>query len=77
MRKLGGNVTGVAVGRTAYPFHSHRANDELFLILAGNSTLRLGEQRLPVKVGAYAGDDATGLTHLSRSDSQVGDWHGE
>jgi hypothetical protein len=36
LTKLGVNVTAVKPGKTAYPFHSHRANDELFLILAGS-----------------------------------------
>jgi uncharacterized cupin superfamily protein len=55
LTKLGLNVTQVAPGRTAYPFHSHRANDELFYVLAGEGTLRLGEQRLPVKAGDVIG----------------------
>ncbi|MES2959284.1 MAG: cupin domain-containing protein [Pseudomonadota bacterium] len=60
LTKLGVNVTAVKPGKAAYPFHSHRANDELFLILAGNGELRLGEQRHPVKegdlIGCPAGD---------------------
>jgi uncharacterized cupin superfamily protein len=48
---LGCTVTAVKPGASAYPFHSHRANDELFYVLAGNGELRLGEQRLPVKAG--------------------------
>ena len=55
LTKLGLNLTQVAPGRTAYPFHSHRANDELFYVLAGEGTLRLGERRLPVKVGDVIG----------------------
>jgi uncharacterized cupin superfamily protein len=55
LSKLGVNVTQVAPGRTAYPFHSHRANDELFYILAGEGTLRLGSQQLPVKAGDLIG----------------------
>lgn len=60
LSKLGVNVTEVAPGRSAYPFHSHRANDELFLILAGSGTLRLGQQRLPVKAGDLIGCPAGG-----------------
>jgi uncharacterized cupin superfamily protein len=51
LTRLGLNVTRVAPGKTAYPFHSHRANDELFFILSGSGELRLGEQRHPVKPG--------------------------
>jgi uncharacterized cupin superfamily protein len=55
LTKLGINVTQVAPGRSAYPFHSHRANDELFYVLEGEGTLRLGERRLPVKAGDLIG----------------------
>lgn len=51
LTRLGLNVTRVAPGKTAYPFHSHRANDELFFILSGSGELRLGETRHPVKPG--------------------------
>jgi uncharacterized cupin superfamily protein len=55
LTKLGLNLTQVNPGRTAYPFHSHRANDELFYVIAGEGTLRLGERRLPVKAGDVIG----------------------
>lgn len=51
LTRLGCNVTQVAPGKAAYPFHSHRGNDELFLVLAGQGELRLGGQRLPVTEG--------------------------
>ncbi len=55
LTKLGVNVTAVKPGKAAYPFHSHRANDELFLILSGSGELRLGQQRHPVKEGDVIG----------------------
>ncbi len=55
LTKLGVNVTAVKPGKAAYPFHSHRANDELFLILAGSGELRLGEQRHAVREGDVIG----------------------
>ncbi|MCK7493358.1 MAG: cupin domain-containing protein [Comamonadaceae bacterium] len=55
LTKIGLNVTQVAPGRTAYPFHSHRANDELFFILSGRGELRLGSARHPVKEGDLIG----------------------
>lgn len=51
LTKIGVNVTQVAPGCAAYPFHSHRANDELFLVLAGSGVLRLGAARHAVKAG--------------------------
>lgn len=63
LKKLGCNITAVAPGRAAYPFHSHRANDELFFVLSGSGELRLGSQRHPVNegdlIGCPAGDDTT------------------
>lgn len=61
LKKLGCNVTQVAPGRAAYPFHSHRVNDELFLVLAGRGELRLGDARLPVKEGDLIGCPAGGV----------------
>jgi uncharacterized cupin superfamily protein len=55
LAKLGVNLTQVNPGRSGYPFHSHRANDELFYVIAGEGTLRLGERRLPVKAGDLIG----------------------
>jgi uncharacterized cupin superfamily protein len=52
---LGINVTRVAPGKTAYPFHSHRCNDELFYILGGDGELRLGDARHAVKPGDVIG----------------------
>ena len=60
LKKLGVNVTQVAPGCTAYPFHSHRANDELFVVLAGSGQLRLGDARHPVQSGDLIGCPAGG-----------------
>lgn len=55
LTKIGVNVTEVGPGRSGYPFHSHRANDELFYILSGRGVLRLGAERHPVKAGDLVG----------------------
>jgi uncharacterized cupin superfamily protein len=55
LKKLGASLTQVAPGKAAYPFHSHRANDEMFYVVAGRGELRLGERRLPVKAGDLIG----------------------
>ncbi len=60
LTKIGCNVTQVAPGRSAYPFHSHRANDELFLVLAGSGELRLGAVRHVVRAGDLIGCPAGG-----------------
>jgi uncharacterized cupin superfamily protein len=50
-RKLGYNLTVVAPGKRACPFHSHRAEEEMFLILEGEGELRYGGDRHPLRTG--------------------------
>ena len=75
LSKLGVNVTAVKPGKAAYPFHSHRANDELFLILAGGGELRLGGQRLAVKegdlIGCPAGDASTAHQLVNTGEAEL------
>jgi len=49
--KLGCNLTVVPPGKKAWPQHVHHTNDEMFVILAGEGTLRFGEERWPVRAG--------------------------
>ena len=60
LQKLGVSVIQVAPGRSAYPFHSHRANDELFFMLSGRGELRLGQARHAVQAGDLVGCPAGG-----------------
>jgi uncharacterized cupin superfamily protein len=48
-RKLGYNLTELPPGKVQCPFHSHRAEEEMFLILEGHGELRFGDQRYPLK----------------------------
>ena len=50
-RNLGYNLTILAPGKSAFPFHSHRANEEMFFILEGEGEVRLGEGRFQVRGG--------------------------
>lgn len=45
------NVTEVAPGKRAFPFHSHHANEEVFFITEGEGTLRFGREEYPVGTG--------------------------
>jgi uncharacterized cupin superfamily protein len=54
-RKLGYNVTAVAPGKRAFPFHNHHANEELFFILEGEGVLRFGTAEHPVRKGDIIG----------------------
>lgn len=50
-RKLGYNLTICPPGKRAAPFHSHHINEEMFLILEGEGTLRFGDQEYPLRQG--------------------------
>jgi uncharacterized cupin superfamily protein len=48
-RKLGYNLTELPPGKSQCPFHSHRAEEEMFLILEGVGELRFGDQTYPIR----------------------------
>jgi uncharacterized cupin superfamily protein len=52
-RKLGYNVTAVAPGKRAFPFHNHHANEEMFFVLEGAGALRFGGIEYPVRKGDF------------------------
>ena len=51
--KLGCSLFRVLPGKAAFPAHLHHANEEAIYILAGQGTLRLGDQRHSVGPGDY------------------------
>ncbi len=51
MSGLGAMVVTVEPGKSAFPFHNHLGNDEMFVILEGKGTYRFGPEKFPVKVG--------------------------
>lgn len=48
-RRLGYNLTELPPGKAQCPFHAHRAEEEMFLILEGEGELRFGDQRYPIR----------------------------
>lgn len=48
-RQLGYNLTVLPPGKVQCPFHSHRAEEEMFLILEGEGELRFGDARYPIR----------------------------
>ena len=48
-RKLGYNLTELPPGKAQCPFHAHRAEEEMFLILEGEGELRFGGQRYSIR----------------------------
>ena len=47
--KLGYNLTVLPPGKAQCPFHSHRGEEEMFLILEGEGELRFGDRRYPLR----------------------------
>jgi len=50
-RHLGYNLTAVPPGKCAFPFHSHRVNEEMFFILEGEGEIRIGDARHAIRAG--------------------------
>ncbi|MEM9759351.1 MAG: cupin domain-containing protein [Pseudomonadota bacterium] len=48
-RELGYNLTELPAGKAQCPFHNHRAEEEMFLILEGEGELRFGEARYSIR----------------------------
>ena len=48
-KKLGYNLTILAPGKRACPFHNHYVNEEMFFIIEGEGTLRFGDQEYPLR----------------------------
>jgi uncharacterized cupin superfamily protein len=48
-RSLGYNLTELPPGSAQCPFHSHRAEEEMFLILEGEGELRFGERTYQIR----------------------------
>lgn len=50
-RKLGASFDVLAPGKRGCPYHLHHAQEEMFVILEGEGTLRVAGERLAVKSG--------------------------
>jgi len=49
--KLGAGYDILAPGKRSCPYHFHRAQEELFVILEGEGSLRVAGEMVPVKAG--------------------------
>jgi uncharacterized cupin superfamily protein len=49
--KLGASIDVVAPGKRGCPYHLHHAQEEMFVILEGQGTLRVADEMLPLKTG--------------------------
>ena len=50
-KNLGYSYDIVPPGKRSCPFHSHRGEEEMFLILSGNGTLRYGNETRRIRAG--------------------------
>jgi uncharacterized cupin superfamily protein len=72
----GSRATGLkhvwtAPSRAATPLHCHSLEEELFVILAGDGVLLLGDEELPVRAGhVVARPPGTGVAHAFRAGSE-------
>lgn len=50
-RKLGASFDVLAPGQMGCPYHFHHAQEEMFIVLQGEGTLRVAGERLPIRAG--------------------------
>jgi uncharacterized cupin superfamily protein len=50
-RKLGASFDILAPGKRGCPYHLHRAQEEMFIVLEGSGTLRVAGEMLPLRAG--------------------------
>jgi uncharacterized cupin superfamily protein len=50
-RQLGYNLTAVPPGKRAFPFHSHRVQEEMFYVIEGSGEVRIGSETFPIRAG--------------------------
>ncbi|PTT96097.1 cupin [Pseudomonas sp. HMWF031] len=50
-QKLGYRLYVLEPGMRGSPFHSHRVNEEMFYVVAGEGQIRLGAERFPIRAG--------------------------
>ncbi|MFQ5670497.1 MAG: cupin domain-containing protein [Acidobacteriota bacterium] len=52
-RKLGFNVTVVPPGKRAFPYHAHHGNEEMFFVLEGRGSIRIGGSTRAIRPGDF------------------------
>jgi uncharacterized cupin superfamily protein len=50
-QKLGYNLTVLPPGKSAFPFHCHSVNEEMFFVVEGQGEIRIGDARHPIRAG--------------------------
>ena len=52
-KMIGFNVTVIAPGKKAFPYHAHRGNEEMFFILEGEGSIRLADGTHRIRKGDF------------------------
>lgn len=52
-KKLGYNITTIAPGKRAFPYHAHRGNEEMFFVIEGEGSIRLNGEVFRIKKGDF------------------------
>ena len=50
-KQLGCSLIVVPPGKRAYPFHCHHVNEEMFFVMEGQGTVRVGANEYPIRKG--------------------------
>jgi uncharacterized cupin superfamily protein len=50
-QKLGYGLTVLHPGKSAFPFHNHTVNEEMFFVIEGEGEVRIGAARHPIRAG--------------------------
>jgi len=50
-KHLGASIDIVAAGKRSCPYHFHNAQEEMFVILEGDGTLRVADELIPIRAG--------------------------
>jgi uncharacterized cupin superfamily protein len=74
-KQLGCRVVVVPPGKKGWPYHAHHANEEMFVILDGSGTLRLGGAEQPIRAGDViacpAGGPETALQIVNTGEAEL------
>jgi uncharacterized cupin superfamily protein len=74
-KQLGCSLIVVPPGKRAYPLHCHHINEEMFVVLDGSGTVRIGESEHPIRTGDViacpAGGAATAHQIINTSDREL------
>lgn len=72
---LGYSLIAVPPGKRAYPLHNHHVNEEMFLVLEGEGTVRIGGEQYPIRKGdviaAPPGGPQTAHQIINTSDREL------